>query len=61
LQVARFSRLSSPAAPKASRTARSTPAYPLRWESSAGRWDPIQELLDRESEITAKAKELHYA
>jgi 3-isopropylmalate/(R)-2-methylmalate dehydratase small subunit len=26
----------------------------------AGRWDPIQELLDRESEITAKAKELHY-
>ena len=27
----------------------------------AGRWDPIQELLDRESEITAKAKELHYA
>jgi 3-isopropylmalate/(R)-2-methylmalate dehydratase small subunit len=27
----------------------------------AGRWDPIQELLDRDSEITAKAKELHYA
>ena len=27
----------------------------------AGRWDPIQELLDREGEITAKAKELHYA
>ncbi|TAE76875.1 MAG: 3-isopropylmalate dehydratase small subunit [Verrucomicrobia bacterium] len=27
----------------------------------AGRWDPIQELLDRESEIAAKAKELHYA
>jgi 3-isopropylmalate/(R)-2-methylmalate dehydratase small subunit len=26
----------------------------------AGRWDPIQELLDRESEIAAKAKELHY-
>jgi 3-isopropylmalate/(R)-2-methylmalate dehydratase small subunit len=26
----------------------------------AGRWDPIQELLDRESEISAKAKELHY-
>jgi 3-isopropylmalate/(R)-2-methylmalate dehydratase small subunit len=26
----------------------------------AGRWDPIQELLDRESEITAKAKQLHY-
>jgi 3-isopropylmalate/(R)-2-methylmalate dehydratase small subunit len=26
----------------------------------AGRWDPIQELLDRDSEITAKAKELHY-
>ena len=27
----------------------------------AGRWDPIQELLDRDSEIIAKAKELHYA
>ena len=27
----------------------------------AGRWDPIQELLDREEAITAKAKELHYA
>jgi 3-isopropylmalate/(R)-2-methylmalate dehydratase small subunit len=26
----------------------------------AGRWDPIQELLDRDSEITAKAEELHY-
>ncbi len=26
----------------------------------AGRWDPIQELLDRESDIAAKAKELHY-
>lgn len=26
----------------------------------AGRWDPIQELLDRDSEIIAKAKELHY-
>jgi 3-isopropylmalate/(R)-2-methylmalate dehydratase small subunit len=26
----------------------------------AGRWDPIQELLDREDAITAKAKELHY-
>jgi 3-isopropylmalate/(R)-2-methylmalate dehydratase small subunit len=26
----------------------------------AGRWDPIQELLDRESAIAAKAKELHY-
>jgi 3-isopropylmalate/(R)-2-methylmalate dehydratase small subunit len=26
----------------------------------AGRWDPIQELLDREEAITAKAKELHY-
>ncbi len=27
----------------------------------AGRWDPIQELLDRDSEIIAKAKELRYA
>lgn len=27
----------------------------------AGRWDPIQELLDRDSEIIAKAKELQYA
>ena len=26
----------------------------------AGRWDPIQELLDRESDIAKKAKELHY-
>ena len=26
----------------------------------AGRWDPIQELLDRESDIATKAKELHY-
>jgi 3-isopropylmalate/(R)-2-methylmalate dehydratase small subunit len=27
----------------------------------AGRWDPIQELLDRETEIAAKARELNYA
>ena len=26
----------------------------------AGRWDPIQELLDREADIATKAKELHY-
>ena len=26
----------------------------------AGRWDPIQELLDRESQIDATAKALHY-
>jgi 3-isopropylmalate/(R)-2-methylmalate dehydratase small subunit len=26
----------------------------------AGRWDPIQELLDNESVIESKAKELHY-
>jgi 3-isopropylmalate/(R)-2-methylmalate dehydratase small subunit len=26
----------------------------------SGRWDPIQELLDRESAIEAKARELHY-
>ncbi len=26
----------------------------------SGRWDPIQELLDNESSIEAKAKELHY-
>jgi 3-isopropylmalate/(R)-2-methylmalate dehydratase small subunit len=26
----------------------------------AGRWDPIQELLDREPEIAATAKALHY-
>jgi 3-isopropylmalate/(R)-2-methylmalate dehydratase small subunit len=26
----------------------------------AGRWDPIQELLDRECDIAKKAKELHY-
>jgi 3-isopropylmalate/(R)-2-methylmalate dehydratase small subunit len=26
----------------------------------AGRWDPIQELLDRESQIEATAKALHY-
>jgi 3-isopropylmalate/(R)-2-methylmalate dehydratase small subunit len=26
----------------------------------SGRWDPIQELLDNESAIEAKAKELHY-
>jgi hypothetical protein len=35
-------------------------ASPPCRESSADRWDPIQELLDRESEITAKAKELHH-
>jgi 3-isopropylmalate/(R)-2-methylmalate dehydratase small subunit len=27
---------------------------------AAGRWDPIQELLDCESDIATKAKELHY-
>ena len=27
----------------------------------SGRWDPIQELLDNESAIEAKARELHYA
>ena len=26
----------------------------------SGRWDPIQELLDSESAIEAKARELHY-
>ena len=26
----------------------------------SGRWDPIQELLDNESAIGAKAAELHY-
>jgi 3-isopropylmalate/(R)-2-methylmalate dehydratase small subunit len=26
----------------------------------SGRWDPIQELLDNESSIQAKARELHY-
>ncbi len=26
----------------------------------SGRWDPIQELLDNEAAITAKAEELHY-
>ena len=26
----------------------------------SGRWDPIQELLDREAEIAVRAKELHY-
>jgi 3-isopropylmalate dehydratase small subunit len=26
----------------------------------SGRWDPIQELLDNDSAIDAKAKELHY-
>jgi 3-isopropylmalate/(R)-2-methylmalate dehydratase small subunit len=26
----------------------------------SGRWDPIQELLDNEAAISAKAKELHY-
>jgi 3-isopropylmalate/(R)-2-methylmalate dehydratase small subunit len=26
----------------------------------SGRWDPIQELLDNESSIEAKARELHY-
>jgi 3-isopropylmalate/(R)-2-methylmalate dehydratase small subunit len=26
----------------------------------SGRWDPIQELLDNESGIQAKARELHY-
>ncbi|MCP5549265.1 MAG: isopropylmalate isomerase, partial [Akkermansiaceae bacterium] len=26
----------------------------------SGRWDPIQELLDKSSAIDAKAKELHY-
>ena len=26
----------------------------------SGRWDPIQELLDNEAAITAKARELHY-
>ncbi len=26
----------------------------------AGRWDPIQELLDREGDIARKAQELHY-
>jgi hypothetical protein len=26
----------------------------------SGRWDPIQELLDNESSIHAKARELHY-
>ncbi|MCP5545935.1 MAG: 3-isopropylmalate dehydratase small subunit [Akkermansiaceae bacterium] len=26
----------------------------------SGRWDPIQELLDKSSSIDAKAKELHY-
>jgi 3-isopropylmalate/(R)-2-methylmalate dehydratase small subunit len=26
----------------------------------SGRWDPIQELLDNESAIEKKAKELHY-
>ena len=27
---------------------------------TSGRWDPIQELLDREEAIEAKARELHY-
>jgi 3-isopropylmalate/(R)-2-methylmalate dehydratase small subunit len=27
----------------------------------SGRWDPIQELLDNEAAIEAKARELHYA
>ena len=26
----------------------------------AGRWDPIQELLDREADIAVRAKALHY-
>jgi 3-isopropylmalate/(R)-2-methylmalate dehydratase small subunit len=26
----------------------------------SGRWDPIQELLDNEAAVTAKAEELHY-
>jgi 3-isopropylmalate/(R)-2-methylmalate dehydratase small subunit len=26
----------------------------------SGRWDPIQELLDSESAIESKARELHY-
>ena len=26
----------------------------------SGRWDPIQELLDNEKAIEAKARELHY-
>jgi 3-isopropylmalate/(R)-2-methylmalate dehydratase small subunit len=26
----------------------------------SGRWDPIQELLDNEAGIQAKARELHY-
>ena len=26
----------------------------------SGRWDPIQELLDNESAVEAKAAELHY-
>jgi 3-isopropylmalate/(R)-2-methylmalate dehydratase small subunit len=26
----------------------------------SGRWDPIQELLDNEKAIEAKARDLHY-
>ena len=41
-------------------------SFPVTMPDSArdalvsGRWDPIQELLDNESAIQAKAKELHY-
>lgn len=41
-------------------------SFPVQMPDSArealvsGRWDPIQELLDNEQAITAKARELHY-
>ena len=40
--------------------------FPVQMPESArealvsGRWDPIQELLDNDAAITAKARELHY-
>jgi 3-isopropylmalate/(R)-2-methylmalate dehydratase small subunit len=33
---------------------------PAREALLSGRWDPIQELLDNEKGIEAKAAELHY-
>ena len=41
-------------------------SFPVQMPESArealvsGRWDPIQELLDNDAAITAKARELHY-
>jgi len=37
-----------------------TMAYSAREALISGRWDPIQELLDNDSAIEAKARDLHY-